>query len=50
MVRSDLEVIWRSTMTSEAAEMAVRGYMHIDQRVIEVVYFKTKVKFDLLGF
>ena len=47
MVRSDLKVIWRSIMTSKAAKMAVRGYKHIDQRVIEVVYFKSKVKFDL---
>ena len=45
--RSDLKVIWRSIMTSKAAKMAVRGYKHIDQRVIEVVYFKSKVKFDL---
>ena len=33
-------------MASEATEMAVRGNMHIDTRVIEVADFKTEVKFD----
>ena len=28
-------------MASEAAKMAVRGNMHMDPRVIEVVYFKS---------
>ena len=32
-------------MASEATEMAVRGNMHIDTRVIEVPDFKTEVKF-----
>ena len=33
-------------MASEATEMAVRGNMHIDTRVIEGADFKTEVKFD----
>ena len=34
-------------MASEATEMAVRGNMHIDTRVIEVADFKAEFKFDL---
>ena len=35
-----------SIVRSDATEMAVRGIMHIDTRVIEVPDFKTEVKFD----
>ena len=30
--------------------MAVRGYMHMDTKVIEVADFNSEVKFDLMLF
>ena len=35
---------------SEATKKAVPANMHIDGRVIEVVWIKSEVKFDLHGF
>ena len=34
-------------MASEVTQMAVRGNMHIDARVIEVTDFKSSIKFGL---
>ena len=34
-------------MASEATQMAIRGNMHMDSRVIEVTNFKYQIKFEL---
>ena len=36
-------------MASEATEMATRGNMHMDTRVIEVTEFNSEVSLDLKG-
>ena len=36
-------------MASEATEMAVRGNMHMDTRVVEVTEFNSEVRCDLRG-
>ena len=35
-----------AAMASEATQMAVRGNMHMDTRVIEVADFKSEAKYD----
>ena len=49
-VEIDLRGCLEAAMASEATKMAVRGYMHMDTRVIEVADFNSEVKFDLMLF
>ena len=49
-VRNDLWGHMEAAMASEATKKAVPANMHIDGRVIEVVWIKSEVKFDLHGF
>ena len=43
-VRSDLRGCLQAAMASEATQMAVRGNMHMDTRIIKISDFKSEVK------
>ena len=44
--RCNLRGCLEAAMASEVHNMAVRGNMHMNSRVIKVAYFKYEVKFD----
>ena len=48
-VRSDLRGCLEAAMASEATQIAVRGDMHMNTRVVEVTEFNFEVRCDLRG-
>ena len=49
-VRSDLRGCLQAAMASEATQMAVRGNMHMDTRIIKISDFKSEVKWSPMPF